>query len=49
MKEGTLGVSEKTSICHDRFLKTDNKCKLWQDWMPLNLHKPRIYGLDGLV
>lgn len=48
-KEGTLDVSETTSIGHDQIFKTDNKCKLWQDWMSLSLHKSRIYELDEPV
>jgi len=41
MKEGKLGVSEQTSICHDQFFKVDNKCKLCQDWLLLSLHRTK--------
>lgn len=46
MTEGKLGVSEKNSICHGQFFRTDNKCELWQDWMSLSFHRPRIYELE---
>lgn len=48
MKEGKLGVSEQTSICHDHLFKMKSKCKVWQDCHQACI-KLRIYELETPV